>query len=33
LADAKCIETPPLKDIKSGHRAACWHSDRVATLA
>jgi peptide/nickel transport system ATP-binding protein len=33
LADAKCIETPPLCDIKPGHRAACWHSDRVAALA
>jgi peptide/nickel transport system ATP-binding protein len=33
LADAKCIETPPLSDIKPGHRAACWHSDRVAALA
>jgi hypothetical protein len=29
----KCTETPPLQDIEPGHRAACWHSDRVAALA
>ncbi len=34
LASAKCIEAyPPLEDKAPGHKAACWHSDRLAPAA
>jgi peptide/nickel transport system ATP-binding protein len=34
LADDRCrVETPPLVELERGHRAACWHVDRVAELA
>ena len=34
LADARCAaEQPPLTDIGDGHGTACWHADRVASLA
>ncbi|MGO1074105.1 ABC transporter ATP-binding protein [Inquilinus sp. CA228] len=35
LADERCAEAPPLEPAQgdSGHLAACWHGDRVGTLA
>ncbi|MFI5014739.1 MAG: ABC transporter ATP-binding protein [Hyphomicrobiales bacterium] len=34
LADAKCVEAPPLANVDDGvHRAACWHTEKVAELA
>jgi peptide/nickel transport system ATP-binding protein len=33
LADAKCEQAPPLAPVGVQHFAACWHSDRVASLA
>jgi len=34
LAGDRCrVEEPPLVDLERGHRAACWHADRVAELA
>jgi peptide/nickel transport system ATP-binding protein len=33
LADAKCEQAPPLVPVGDQHFAACWHSDRVASLA
>jgi len=34
LAGDRCrVETPPLVELERGHRAACWHADRVAALA
>jgi peptide/nickel transport system ATP-binding protein len=33
LADDRCrVEEPPLVELEKGHRAACWHPDRVAAL-
>jgi peptide/nickel transport system ATP-binding protein len=34
LAGDRCrIEEPALVELEPGHRAACWHADRVAALA
>jgi peptide/nickel transport system ATP-binding protein len=34
LASDRCrIEEPALVELERGHRAACWHADRVAALA
>jgi oligopeptide/dipeptide ABC transporter ATP-binding protein len=35
LADERCAEAPPLEPAPGdpGHLAACWHGDRVGTLA
>jgi peptide/nickel transport system ATP-binding protein len=34
LAGDRCrVEAPPLVELEQGHRAACWHADRVAALA
>jgi peptide/nickel transport system ATP-binding protein len=34
LAGDRChIEEPALVELERGHRAACWHADRVAALA
>jgi peptide/nickel transport system ATP-binding protein len=33
LVGDRCrIEVPPLIEREAGHRAACWHTDRVAEL-
>jgi peptide/nickel transport system ATP-binding protein len=34
LARDRCrVEEPPVVELERGHRAACWHADRVAALA
>ena len=34
LARDRCrVEEPPLVELERGHRAACWHADRVVALA
>src|SRR5262249_26656750 len=34
LAGDRChVQAPPLVEVERGHRAACWHADRVAGLA
>ena len=34
LASARCAERPPLRAMaQAGQQAACWHADRVGTLA
>lgn len=33
LAQERCNEAPPLRDLGMSHRAACWFPDRVAELA
>jgi len=34
LADQQCrTEQPPLFDCGTGHRAACWHIDRIGELS
>jgi peptide/nickel transport system ATP-binding protein len=34
IAGDRCrIEEPALVELERGHRAACWHTDRVAALA
>jgi oligopeptide/dipeptide ABC transporter ATP-binding protein len=33
LAQDQCAQTPPLSDLGSNHRAACWFPDKVAELA
>ena len=30
LADARCAEQPPLREIAPGHLSACWYAERVA---
>jgi len=33
LADEDCHRAPPLEPTGSGRRAACWHQDRIGSLA
>jgi peptide/nickel transport system ATP-binding protein len=33
LADDVCASPPPLARIATGHETACWHSDKVGSLA